>query len=356
MKIKLSEKDLKKSYRLLDTKEINISIADLLFYTFDDNKFFKGVNDPTFYFEKLVEFWNINPEDKEDYSILKKWVKPVIFPAKEDFFYQNSYFNNVKPNPIKSNGYELKYLSFKSYQPFSLDEIIVDNNDYYLERSPISYFTIEQKYLALSYKDEVWMSITPNEINTMKPYIESSKGDVLVFGLGLGYYPYMISLKDDVKNITIIELDKNIIDLFNKYIFPFFPHKEKIKIIQDDALSYLANNKKHYDTVFADLWHNPVDGLPLYIKLKNLEKDKNTNYQYWLEKSLIALTRRCLLTIYEEALKGYNDKDYLKNDNPIDTIINSLYFKTKNITINNYDDIYNLLSDSNIIKIICSLN
>ena len=49
------------------------------------------------------------------------------------------------------------------------------------------------------------MSIIPNEIETMKEAIETVKGNVLVYGLGLGYFPYMISLKNDVNKITIIE-------------------------------------------------------------------------------------------------------------------------------------------------------
>ena len=81
---------------------------------------------------------------------------------------------------------------------------------------------------------------------------------------------------------------------------------------------------------------------------------KNCKFQYWLEKSLIALYRRCLLTIYEEALQGYDDKAYLEAVHPIDKIINEIYFKTKNITINNYDDINNLLTDESILKLIKS--
>ena len=199
------------------------------------------------------------------------------------------------------------------------------------------------------------MSITPNEINTMRPYIEEAKGNILVLGLGLGYYPFTISLKDEVKKITIVELDQNIINIFNKHLLPLFPHKEKIQIIKGEAIKFLNNNKDHYDFVFVDLWHNPEDGLPLYLRISKIAMHyKNCKFQYWLEKSLIALYRRCLLTIYEEALQGYDDKAYLEAVHPIDKIINEIYFKTKNITINNYDDINNLLTDESILKLIKS--
>ena len=55
------------------------------------------------------------------------------------------------------------------------------------------------------------MSLNPNEIETMKPFINKGHGNVLVLGLGMGYVPFMMALKDDVRHITIIEKDKNII-------------------------------------------------------------------------------------------------------------------------------------------------
>ena len=309
MRIKLSQGELEKTYRLLDSKEINISVADLLFYSFEEVDSFLGADTPEKFFDKLLQFWNIPKDNNDDVKLLEKCVKPYISRLNEHYFEQNPYYQNVKPQPFVDGDYKLEYLSYKPYQPFSTDDIIVDEKDYYLEKSPIGYFAKEKEYLVLSYKDEVWMSITPNEINTMQPYIDSAKGRVLVLGLGLGYYPFMISLKEEVKDITIIELDKNIISLFKKHLLPLFKNKEKIHILEGDAIQYLENNKSHYDTIFADLWHNPVDGLPLYIKLKKLEKDSSTIYQYWLEKSLLALYRRCLLTVYEEALQHYSDKD-----------------------------------------------
>ena len=58
------------------------------------------------------------------------------------------------------------------------------------------------------------MSITPNEIETMEEAVKAATGKVIVYGLGLGYYPYMISLKDEVKEIVIVENDIKIINLF----------------------------------------------------------------------------------------------------------------------------------------------
>lgn len=348
MRINLNKQELNKVYRLLDTKEINISIAEALFETYEETAFFKGAKDANSFFEKLLEYWNAYDGSEEDIEILEKWVKPAIFPLKPDYFDKNLYYQTIKPNQIKDGDYRFEYLSYKPFQPFSFNDIQVDENDCYLERSPIAYFTNEKQYLALTYKGKVWMSIIPNEIETMQPLIDSSKGNVLVLGLGLGYYPFMISEKEEVKDITIVELDSTIIEMFKKHLLPLIPHKEKIHIIQGDAIKYMSSCKDEYDTVFADLWHNPSDGLPLYIKLKRLEyRFSHASFQYWLEKSLIALYRRCLLTVFVGHLEDIQIDD---PDPELNRIMKIIDDKTKNVTINSYDDINNLLGDDSIIR------
>ena len=114
------------------------------------------------------------------------------------------------------------------------------------------------------------MSLNPNEINTMEKDIKKATGKVLTFGLGLGYFQFMCSLKEDVKEITIIEKDPNIIALFKQFILPFFAHRNKIKIIQIDAFDFMENKfDNSYDFVYVDIWHTPNDGLLPFIKFKN---------------------------------------------------------------------------------------
>ena len=114
------------------------------------------------------------------------------------------------------------------------------------------------------------MSITPNEMLTILPSVERSFGKVITFGLGLGYYPFMCSLKDNVESVTIVEFDENIIKLFKEHLLPLFPINEKIKIIHADAFKYCQENNINelYDFAFMDIWHSGEDGLPFYIHFK----------------------------------------------------------------------------------------
>ena len=76
------------------------------------------------------------------------------------------------------------------------------------------------------------------------------------------------------------------VKLFNSNIFPFFKNKDKVNIINEDAFKYLEKNSAKYDYIFADLWHLPEDGLPLYSRLLKLDAMKNTKCSYWIENEM----------------------------------------------------------------------
>lgn len=71
---------------------------------------------------------------------------------------------------------------------------------------------------AVLENERIWMTITPNEIETMKEAVDKAFGNVLTFGLGLGYYAYMVSEKVNVESITVVEKIKmSLIYLINMY-------------------------------------------------------------------------------------------------------------------------------------------
>ena len=259
------------------------------------------------------------------------------------------YLNNEYATRIKATGrykqYALRMIDYVPYQTFAYDEISVTKD--YKEYSAIGYFKKPFSYLALCEGNNIWMSLNPNEIETMKPFINKGQGNVLVLGLGVGYVPFMMSLNDDVKHITIVEREQNIINLFNNLLFPHFINKNKITIIKDDAIKYVGKNNK-YDYIFADLWHTPEDGLDLYIELKRISKDIDC----WLETSLTAMLRRCMITLIEEQLDNLKEDNYKKAKTTTDRVINHYYERTKNLVINNEDDVLNLLSDKLLLDLI----
>lgn len=108
------------------------------------------------------------------------------------------------------------------------------------------------------------MSVIPSEINTMRPLLKQAQGRVLVCGLGLGYFAYHLSRKDNVEQIIVVEKEAAVIQWFTQWILPQWEQPEKLKIIHDDAFAAVDRLKPgEVDTIFVDLWHNAADGAPL---------------------------------------------------------------------------------------------
>ncbi|MGN1261694.1 MAG: hypothetical protein ACI4UT_01330, partial [Candidatus Enteromonas sp.] len=121
-------------------------------------------------------------------------------------------------------------------------------------------------------------------------------GVVAVLGLGLGYFAFACAEKQDVTRVKVFEKDPAIIALFKEFLLPLFPKKEKIEIIEKDALTYDEDGP--FDFVFADLWHDAEDGLPLYQKL--LEREiQNVPVSYWIENTMRLTLGRFLLLLNE---------------------------------------------------------
>ena len=154
----------------------------------------------------------------------------------------------------------------------------------------IGFFEEEFKFPAVLENGRIWMTITPNEIETMQEAIENASGHVLAFGLGLGYYAYMVSEKENVESVTVVDCNEDVIQLFQQYILPQFKQAAKIKVINEDAFDFA---KKHigegkYDFVFTDLWHDVSDGIDMYLNMKQYERlSPDTEFMYWIEKSML---------------------------------------------------------------------
>lgn len=82
----------------------------------------------------------------------------------------------------------------------------------------------------------------------------------------------MISEKENVDSVTIVEINDDVIHLFQKYIVAQFKNAHKIYIIKSDAFEYAQTHitSGNYDFVFTDLWHDVSDGIDMYLKMKKV--------------------------------------------------------------------------------------
>ncbi|MEF2967730.1 hypothetical protein V3851_18015 [Paenibacillus sp. M1] len=224
----------------------------------------------------------------EDKELFNNYFSKMVHRLEVGEYYNNPYYKNIKIPTVNIGNSELKYEKYKPFEGFVCDDILRTPEGRQIPQ--IGFFDTEFRYPAVLENGRIWMTITPNEIETMKEAVDRASGNVLTYGLGLGYYAYMVSEKDDVASITVVDSNQDVIDLFKKYILPQFKYAHKVKLVKADAFEYAQTGMPQgkFDFVFTDLWHDVSDGIDLYLKMKKFEKlCPDTAFAYWIEKSIL---------------------------------------------------------------------
>jgi hypothetical protein len=107
---------------------------------------------------------------------------------------------------------------------------------------------------------EVWMSMTPMEVESQEIGIAAAHGHTVVLGLGMGWATANIALNPAVERVTVVERDRDIVALVDVLgIFAQLPDaaRHKIDIVVDDALTWRPATP--VDSLQADIWLNVVE-------------------------------------------------------------------------------------------------
>ncbi len=226
---------------------------------------------------------------KTDRELYETYFRPTVIKDQPELYRNDPYYRNVKLPTVRDGNFELNKRCLAAYELFVRDDPVKLPDGTVLPQ--LGYFDQPFTYPAVFENGRLWMSLLPNEINTTLPAVEKAKGKVLTYGLGLGYFCYRAALKAEVSEVVAIERSPEVIELFKDSILPAFGSVgDKIRVIEADALDYAYKvaPTEGYDYVFADIWHDPTDGIELYRKLKGAEPlyGSNTAFDYWVEKTL----------------------------------------------------------------------
>ena len=287
----------------------------------------------------------------EDDTTINEYFQDAVHCLETRKYRDNPYLKNIKFPDTATRHWKFTHYSYRPYEAFICNDIDIDIDiDKNLREVPqIGFFRERFAYPAVEQDGREWMAVKPSEIETMRAPIEEATGRVVTFGLGLGYFAYMVSEKPDVTSLDIVERSEEAIALFERHILPQFPNKEKIRIIRSDAFGFLNENmwqdarqeasgqckrsteegqcqerqnregrntqrgtetgnrekmQGRYDYAFIDLWHDTADGLEMYLKAKRIENKLHTaglqtKFAYWVEKSLLSAYR---WTVFEKTL------------------------------------------------------
>lgn len=235
-------------------------------------------------------------------------LRDMITRLSKDEIMSNPYLQDINVPRVSINNIDLgrkRFLPANTimvYQEKSRDlDTLMPINSYFICDQPLRLPAIVEGSTSAC-----WMSVEPLEITSFQKFIDEAKGHVCLCGCGLGYVAYMLSIKEDVESITIVELNSDIISIFEIYILPQFKNKTKIQVVERDAIEYLSNtNLSRFDYINVDIWRDTLDMLPLYLPCLVVEsKYPDVNFSYWIEPTLKDLFRRSIL----EQFSGYSNE------------------------------------------------
>ena len=237
------------------------------------------------YIALLAARCNLDTSKPEDMRLYRGYFPRMIRQHDPAVYEADAYFQAVKPAIGAKAGVDLVYERIEPMELFVADDFRQDAAGRILPQ--LGWFDRTFDFPAIREDGLVWMTVTPNEINTIQPAVRESRGKVLTFGLGLGYYAFHCLTKEDVESVTVVEKNPAVIEVFTQQLLPFFPRKDALRIVQADAFDYAENVMpgESFNTVFTDLWHDVADGIPLYQRMTALEVP-GPRYLYWIEKTL----------------------------------------------------------------------
>lgn len=298
--------------KLLKIHQFNQTLSDGLIHLFYDDAIVKLAKKhvgaekkktispdvmKTLCFQILSEY----PVLKEEPQRLRAVLDLSVHQLNPHPFKNNLIYSSIKPQNVTIGKWHFAKETYPAFQPFVSGDIQVDPTHPFLEITPVGYFTSPFSYLSLKERDTTWMSLTPFEINSMTRDLSKVAGTVIALGLGLGYFAAMAANKPNVKDVIVVEQDRHVITLYEKYIQPHLKNNDKIKIVHADAYTFF-NQPIKADHVFVDIYRTASDGLEQYIQFKKIEaKFPHIQWHYWLEQSILGLFRRYMMIyLYEQ--------------------------------------------------------
>ncbi len=218
----------------------------------------------------------------DDRTLRERYLRESVRRLAPDEFLSDPYRKTVRFPSGRDGAWSFGTVTYRPYELFVCSDMVRMFDGRVLPQ--LGCFTEPFACPAIFEDGREWMSLKPNELVTMRKPIEKAHGDIAVYGLGLGYFAFMASEKPEVLSVTVAERDEAVLRLFRDALLPQFPHADKIALVHSDAFDYAKSAHRH-DFVFADLWHDVSDGLPLWERLRALERP-GTEYAYWIEDTM----------------------------------------------------------------------
>jgi len=156
--------------------------------------------------------------------------------------------SHLYPNEVLCGQYTIK--------KNRISQIAIDSINEHSEFFPYKqYLRTDKDYVSLikNVDGKAMMSDLETETITNQKFLDNVKGDVLIFGLGLGLIVFPILLDESIRTIDIVEIDTGLIEYVGNIIKKEYKF-DKVNIINADLRDYHNVISKNYDTIYFDIW------------------------------------------------------------------------------------------------------
>lgn len=130
------------------------------------------------------------------------------------------------------------------------------------------------EYTRLMRGDAIVMSDTPAEMRDHSSFVRRAIDHVLINGLGIGMVLGAVLSKPEVKRVTVVEIDQDVIDLVAGHYAC-----DRLEVVHCSAFDYRPPKGVHYGACWHDIWDDMCgDNLAEMTKLKR-KYGRRTNWQ-----------------------------------------------------------------------------
>lgn len=141
------------------------------------------------------------------------------------------------------------------------------------------------------------MSNTDFEMRTNSQVVANAHGDVLIAGLGLGMILHPICRKPEVRSVTVLESNADVVALVATH-FPAYVVR-KTTVVTADAFAWRPVVGTKFQTIYFDIWPQVcTDNLPAMAKLSRrfapyLDRQDSARWRSsWMQEYLQREARR----------------------------------------------------------------
>lgn len=151
---------------------------------------------------------------------------------------------------------------------------------------------IEMEYISLKKNNKELMKLSPMEIESSYNFIKFAKGKVGIVGLGLGYVVQELLKKEEIEEIIVYEIERDVIYLYINN----FGLDNRVKFVNKNAFEVTSENFDFFYVDFYDyeLKKEVTEDYKRFNAIHNIK-----NYMFWgMEHFLLSCRYEDIVWVY----------------------------------------------------------